>query len=184
MTMFSVKSAGAFLALALVLAPAPAFAQALSQGFGGFSAESQEPIQIEADALDVREAEGVAVYTGNVAVTQGEAVMRTAKLTVFYRPQGQGGDDAAAGGQSINRIKAEGEVVIRSGEQTATGQEALFELARDVITLSGDVVLTEGQNVVEGQRLVIDLKSETARVESPGSSGRVRSVFSPNRATQ
>ena len=43
-----------------------------------------KPIQIESDKLEVRQADSVAVFTGNVTVMQGPTVLKAGKMTVYY----------------------------------------------------------------------------------------------------
>jgi lipopolysaccharide export system protein LptA len=148
-------------------------AQGFGEAFKGFSAESEDPIQIEADRLEVREKDKVAVYSGNVRVRQGETVLKTAQLRVFYTGEAAG----ATPGSSVSRIEASNRVVVQSGSQTASGDSAVFEMAADRVTLTGNVVLTEGENIVRGQKLVVDLKSRKARMEGD----RVQTILTPKR---
>ncbi|MDZ7686854.1 MAG: lipopolysaccharide transport periplasmic protein LptA [Gammaproteobacteria bacterium] len=51
-------------------------------GFAG-GADSQRPIQIEADDLTVEESTGTSTYTGNVAVTQGSRQLHAEEVRIF-----------------------------------------------------------------------------------------------------
>ncbi len=168
---------GAALALVVMLTGAViaggAGAQGVGEAFKGFSAESEDPIQIEADRLEVRDKEKVAVYAGNVRVRQGETVLKTTQLRVFYTGDAAG----ATPGSSVSRIEASNRVVVQSGSQMASGDQAVFEMAANRITLTGNVVLTEGDNIVRGQKLVVDLQSRKARMEGD----RVQTILTPGR---
>ena len=157
---------------ALALAPAGAAAQDFAAAFSGFDAGSSVPIQIEADQLEVRDEEKVAVYSGNVRVRQGETVLETPAIRVFYA-----GAATAAGtpGSNVSRIEAGPGVMVRSGERTASSDRAVFEMERDLITMSGNVVLTEGANVVRGERLLVNLATKEGRIEG----GRVQTLITP-----
>ena len=148
-----------------------------AQGFGeavkGFSAESDDPIQIEADRLEIRDKEKIAIYAGNVRVRQGETVLKTVQLRVYYTGEAAG----VTPGSNVSRIEAIKRVVVQSGSQTATGDNAVFEMAADRITMTGNVVLTEGKNIVRGNKLVVDLKSRKARMEG----NRVQTILTPSR---
>jgi lipopolysaccharide export system protein LptA len=157
---------------ALAMAPAAAAAQDFAAAFSGFDTGSNTPIQIEADQLEVRDPEKLAVYSGNVRVRQGGTVLETPALRVFYS-----GEATAAGipGAQVTRIEAGPGVMVRSGERTASGDEAVLDMDRDLITMSGNVVLTEGPNVVRGERLVVNLATKEGRVEG----GRVQTLIAP-----
>ncbi len=165
------------LAMSLVMSLAPAAAQDASKAFKGFSSTSNDPIQIEADRLEVRDEEKIAIYKGNVRVRQGETLLKTAELRVHYLGEASSG----APGSGVDRIETAGPLTVQSGKQTASGDKALFEMAKDLVTLTGNVILTEGDSVVRGDLLVVDLKAKKARMSGGGSSagGRVQTVINP-----
>ena len=170
-------SAAIGIGLALVV---PAIAQDASQAFRGFSTNSNDPIQIEADRLEVRDEEKIAIYQGNVRVRQGETLLKTSELRVHYTGNASGG----VPGSGVDRIETAGPVTVRSGEQTASGDKAVFEMAREVVTMSGNVIIADGKNVVRGNRLVVDLKARKASMYGGASAtgdGRVQTVINPNR---
>src|SRR5438552_5528065 len=50
----------------------------------GFSQNRDQPIQIEAAALEMRDKKKEATFTGNVKVVQGDTTMTSKSLVVFY----------------------------------------------------------------------------------------------------
>ncbi len=158
-------------------------AQTLADGLSGFTQESDDPIEIEADNLEVLDAQNVAIFRGNVRVAQGTATMTTAELRVHYQ-SGDGGSIGPSSNQGLRLLEAFGSVQIRSEEQYAAGDEARFDFSTEVITLAGNVLLQQGENLVRGQRLIVDLNTRESRLESSASgsssSGRVTGVFVPS----
>src|SRR5881275_3279427 len=93
---FSSRSfAAAALALALVAA-GDAMAQGAMSGvpnaMQGFSQNRDQPIQIEAASLEMRDKKKEATFSGNVKVVQGDTTMTSKTLVVFYE---SGGDKPA-----------------------------------------------------------------------------------------
>lgn len=184
---------GAGLCAALACAIAPARAQTVTgvpNALQGFSQNKDQPVQIEAQSLEVRDKEQQASFLGDVKVTQGDTVMRSKSLVVFYdrnEPNGAGTKKASTmkaaepgpgGSQRIKRLEARGGVVVTQKDQTVTGALGVFDMQANTVTLSGGVVLTQGQNVLRGERLVVDLTSGAARVEAGKSNnGRVQGLF-------
>jgi lipopolysaccharide export system protein LptA len=181
-------------AAALVVSGASPHAQ-VSKGppnaLQGFSQNRDQPVQIEAATLEVRDKEKQATFSGNVRVTQGDTGLRCKSLVVFYDQGGEndaGGSMKAAtpgpgGQQKIKKLEARGSVVVTQKEQTATGDLGLFDMRTNTVTLSGNVVMTQGQNVLRGERLVVDLTSGVSRVESgKNGQGRVQGLFVPGSA--
>jgi lipopolysaccharide export system protein LptA len=87
------------------------------------------------------------------------------------------------GNQKIKRLEARGGVVVTQKDQTATGDQGIFDMRTNTVTLSGGVVMTQGQNVLRGDRLAVDLTSGVSRVESgKNGQGRVEGLFQPGGA--
>ena len=159
-------------------AVAPARAQnRLANAFAGFSVNSDKPIDIASDVLEVLDNEQLAIFQGNVNVVQGEVTLTTKVLKVSYD-----GNVNSAGGQQIKRLEALGKVLVETRDQTVTGNHAIFEMKRNIITVDGDVMLTQGRNVLRGSKLIVDLNTGRSRLEAhkAGQGGRVTGSFLPN----
>ena len=172
-------------ALAYTLAVALTTTSAVAQTATAFQLSADEPVQIEADRLAVRDTEGKAVFSGNVEVVQGEISLRAAEMTVSYAREGGASEGSAAGGLgsagNIRRIDATGGVSVRSGDQVATGDRGAFDMASETVTLSGDeVVLTDAGNVIRGCRLTIAMATGNADVEPCADGGRVQVLIGGN----
>ena len=114
---------------------------------------SDAPIDLTADRLEVQERADRAMFSGNVKVRQDELTLDTSRLTVAY---------SSSGGVQIKRLDASGGVTVRSPSETARGTFGIYDLDRKLITLVGDVVLQREGSSISGQRLVIDLDSGRA----------------------
>ena len=134
------------------------------------------PVDVSADRIEVQDRADRAVFSGNVHAAQGSLTLDTPRLTVAYS-SGSGG-----GNVQIRRLDAADGVVVRSPSETARGDFGVYDLDRKLITLLGNVQLVRQQNRVSGARLVIDLNSGRAVVDGgpPGvnsSGGRVTGHF-------
>ena len=117
---------------------------------------SDAPIDLTADRLEVQERADRAMFSGNVKVRQDELTLDTSRLTVAY---------SSSGGVQIKRLDASGGVTVRSPSETARGTFGIYDLDRKLITLVGDVRLQRQGSEINGQRLVIDLDSGRAVIE-------------------
>jgi len=145
----------------------------------GFSENRGKPVQIKAASLEVRDRDKVATFSGNVDVTQGDTNMKAKTLVVFYDQEATLGGMKAAqpgpeGAQSIRRLEAKGNVVVTQKDQVATGDQGIFDMKTNTVTLLGNVVMSKAQNVMKGDRLMVDLNSGVSRVE-----GRPSAVLYP-----
>lgn len=150
---------------------------------GGFKHDSSQPIKISADALEVRQNEQVAVFTGAVDARQGEVRMQAQRLTVTYDPEAEDNTEAGA----IRRVRAEGDVFISSTDSTASGNWADYDVATGNITMGDTVTLTQGtgarSNVIGGNSLTINLNTGVAQLQggvtANGTGGRVEMILNP-----
>jgi lipopolysaccharide export system protein LptA len=140
----------------LALSPAASQTSALKNH------NSDAPVDVAADRIEVQDRADRAVFSGNVVVRQAELTLNAARLTVAY---------SSAGGIQIERIDASGGVTVRSPSETARGQFAIYDLNKRIITLIGGVTLSRGASHVSGGRLVLDLDSGRAVMDGNGPPG-------------
>jgi lipopolysaccharide export system protein LptA len=185
------------LAVALIAA-GEACAQSAVQGvpnaMQGFSQNRDQPIQIEAATLEMRDKKKEATFAGNVKVVQGDTTMTSKILVVFYdsatQPAAtptanakaaakstpiQAATPGPGGSSSIKRLEAKGSVVVTQKDQVVTGETAVFDTRANLITMLGGVVLTQCKNVLRGDRLLVDMTTGVSRVESDN--GKVQGLF-------
>lgn len=145
--------------------------------FRGISAD--QPVDIGADAASLREKDRVVVLTGNVVAKQGTVELKADKVTVHYLSGGKPAGSTGLGG-SIERLIAEGNVVVTRPGETVKSATATYEMAARQIVMAGHVVATKDGNVVRGERVIVDLANETLRLDMGGpASGRVQGLFRP-----
>ena len=117
---------------------------------------SNAPIDVQSDRIEVQDRADRAIFVGNVHVKQDELTLDTARLTVAY---------TSTGSVQINRLDASGGVTVRSPSETARGAFGIYDLDRKLITLVGNVVLQREGSQINGQRLTIDLDSVRAVID-------------------
>ena len=187
-------AAFAFAAIAAGEARAQSAMQGVPNAMQGFSQNRDQPIQIEAATLEMRDKKKEATFAGNVKVVQGDTTMTSKILVVFYdsstpaaaapAPNSKAAAKSApiqsatpgpGGSSSIRRLEAKGSVVVTQKDQVVTGETAVFDTKANLITMLGGVVLTQCKNVLRGDRLLVDMTTGVSRVESD--SGKVQGLF-------
>lgn len=145
-------------ALGLMIA-VPASSQSALQGLN-----TNAPVDVAADRIEVQDRADRAIFSGNVQVRQGNLALDAGRITVSY-------SGSVTGGPQVNRLDASGGVFVRSPSETARGQFGVYDLNRRLITLVGGVELNQGGNVIRGGRLVIDLNSGRAVIDGRSQGG-------------
>ena len=161
--------------------------QGAGQGAGGFGRDARQPIDVNADQLDVNDASKTARFTGNVTATQGDSTLKAPDLTVTYEGKGAGaqlgvaskGDEPAS---RLSRLLArEGAVITAGADRRVASEQVEFDAKADTALFTGRVVVTQGRNVLNGRRLFVDRKAGKSRLELPAEAGlalgRVTATF-------
>lgn len=158
---------------------------ALSTSHGALAQklDSDLPVQISADSLEILQPNKTATFKGNVQAVQGNVTLNAAQMMVHYK-------EAAGGVQgAVSRIDATGGVFLATPGETARGGSAVYNLDAKKVVLSSNVVLTRGQNVLKGARLEYSfstgrsiITSASGTVAADGTKtkgGRVKAIFVP-----
>lgn len=170
--------------LCVALAAAPAAAQVGTSALRGH--DTNAPIDVDAQRIEVRDPEGLALFTGDVKVRQGALSLSAQTLRVSYTREGDN--------PVIRRLDAQGGVRLTSPSERAQAAYGVYDVERRIITLVGGVTLRQGDSVLRGERLAIDLASGRsaldARASGPvggaatGAGGRVTGRFVVPERTQ
>lgn len=115
-----------FFILMLFVLAAPAHAQL------GMNPDRNEPLEITADqTLEWHRGNKQYIARGNVIVRQGNVTIMADTLTADYR-------ETTGSAFEIYRLTADGNVRIVSQGNTATGQQATYDVDRSVAVMTGD----------------------------------------------
>src|ERR1700689_454839 len=128
----------------------------------GFSQNRDQPIQIEAASLEMRDKKKEATFTGNVKVVQGDTTMTSKVLVVFYESSSQNAAPAAAAPATNANAKAAVKSAPAPAQpaamQSATpGPGGASSIKR--LEAKGNVVVTQKDQVVTGDTAVFDTKT-------------------------
>jgi len=132
-----------WLFLALLLA-APTLATALES-------DKDQPIQIEADSVDIDDGKGTSTYKGNVELTQG-SIRITADRVTITQHQGQSDHVEAVGSPVTFRQRTEGAKGIIKGR----AKRAEYDANSEMLYLIDEAVLTQGSDSFKSDRITYD----------------------------
>lgn len=148
-----------------------------AQGIGGHN--SNAPVDYNAQKIVLDDRENRVVLSGGVIIQQAGLTLRSDRTLLDFND---------AGRLELLRITATGGVEVTRGDERASGDNAIYDFDRRIITMAGNVRLRRGNDTLNGGRLVIDLRSGLSSVDgnaaggAPGntgsSNGRVTGSFS------
>ena len=155
---------------------------------------SDKPVEIQSDSLEVLQQDKVALFKGNVEALQGTMHLKADELRVYYKEKAGDKQKPAPGAtdtttqNSVSKIDVRGNVFLSTPDETAQGDKGLYDVEKSIITLTENVVLTRGKNILKGSWLIYDLKTGHSEMKSPDAVGkdgkkqRVRGIFVPEKA--
>ncbi len=152
---------------------------ALTAPLYAFDLDSDRPIRVESDSARLDDQNDTATYTGNVRVTQGEAVL-TADRVILHR----------GGQKSLNRMEATGTPATYKQPETrqgpavyAEGNTITYAADEDRITFERNALIRQQGDTFRGNRIVYNLTERVVTASSSGEddSDRVEMTIQPNR---
>lgn len=150
-------------AMALAAGALLASQQLGAQVFPGHNTDA--PVDYAADRIELQDKQDRVVLSGNVDISQAGLRLQAARTVVNFTD---------AGSLKLQRITASGGVVVTRGTERATGDVAIYDFDKRIITMVGNATLRRNGDTLNGGRFVIDLKSGV----SSASGGRVSGTFS------
>ncbi|MCI0400325.1 MAG: lipopolysaccharide transport periplasmic protein LptA [Gammaproteobacteria bacterium] len=142
------------------------------------SGDSDQPIEIEADAAELDDNLGVTVYRGNVVVTQGTLRLNGDTMTVYYT------DD-----QKLKTVFMDGNPACfrqrPDKENMDVKAEALrmeYHAAEKLLVLLQDATVIRGRDRFSGDRIEYDTEKAIVKARKSNSSkDRVKMVIQPKK---
>jgi lipopolysaccharide export system protein LptA len=169
----------------------------------GFSQNRDKPVKINSAELEVHDKDKLAVFSGDVHLIQGDTDMRTSKLIVYYDDQPPPPDASAKAGtasaevtpqqnQQIKRVEAKGNVIVvqkqkdpNQKDQRATGDQGIFDMRANTVTMVGNVVISQGDSILTGDNLTVNMTTGDALLTCKDTGKcRVKGLFTPSTMRQ
>lgn len=144
-------------------------------------ADRNQPVQIEADRARVDEQKKVAIYEGNVTLSQGTLRVYADRIDIRQDDKGFASGEATGAPVRV-RQKLEG----RDTFIEAQAHRLEYDAASEQVRLIGGARLKRGDEELRGNLITYNIQTELYRAEGGAASsegdGRVRAILRP-RAT-
>ena len=137
--------------------------QAISLTF----AEKKEQTTITSQTMTVKGKSRQTVFEGTVVLKKGDLVMRSDHMVVTFKKDVQNGSRQTEGETipQVNRIVANGNVVIEKSDGRATCGRALYDTDEEKLVLTESPIAWQGGTKIQGAQMTMFLKEERSIVE-------------------
>jgi lipopolysaccharide export system protein LptA len=120
---------------------------------------------------------------GNAKVVRGQDTLSANTITATFKDKSAAAPanaSAPAGTGNLDRLDAEGNVVIVTPSETLRGNRGIYRADTNIAELIGNVKIERGPNILEGERAEVNLTTNVSKMfGSESGTGRVRGVFFP-----
>lgn len=134
--------------------------------------DEEQPMLIEADKVQLDEAQSTSVYEGNVQVDQGSMRLLADHVTVYHRDDRRVRYLIALGEPAHYRQLLDND----EGEVLAYALRMDYDADTDVLVLIGNALLIQGEDRITSERIIYDRARERMRA---GGTSRVKIRITP-----
>jgi lipopolysaccharide export system protein LptA len=154
-----------------------AYSDGTSHNPGEKSLSENRTIHITSDRLISDNKAGYAEFIGHVKAIQGDTVITSDKLKIFFKKNIADKGSLSLNEESIQKIVANNNVEIKFDNRVATAQQAVYNTETMVLVLSGNnsKVISENDSI-SGEKITFYRMDGRINVES-GNKKQVEAVF-------
>ena len=134
-----------------------------------------QPVEVEANEMEIVEADKQAIFRGLVDAVRGDEHIRSDTMTVFYSDVKQA--DGTTKSQ-VSKLDAVGNVTVTTSKQLITGDWAKMDVQANTLVVGGKVKLVEGKTTLQGEKLNVDLNTKRTLMVGTAQT-RAKATFVP-----
>ena len=134
--------------------------------FGTLATDRSEPISFSSDSLFFNEKTGYSEMKGSVKFSQGTTVLSSNYAEISFN----------LATNELEQVYASGDVVLKSGDDVAMGNEAVYNFTKSELTFLGDVFFSNAGSTVKAQKAVINTDTGFASM-----TGNVQTTLMPSK---
>ena len=141
-----------------------ALAQGAAVSLG--ATDTNGPTEIFSDTAQLDAEQNIAIFSGGVIITQGDATITAEKVIAEFS------DDTGAGRGNISVIRASGGVTIVSSEEATEAENAVYNVTTSTVVMTGNVLVTQGAVAMSADSLTYNLDTGSGQLQ-----GNVKTVL-------
>jgi len=122
---------------------------AQNPGFGSLASDRGKPMQFSSDSLIYNQEENVAELFDEVEIRQGNSVLSAQYIKAIYSKTDN----------KLEKIFAERDVELKSNNDIARANNAIYLLTKNTISLTGNAHLIQGDNNILADQILINTKT-------------------------
>ena len=142
-----------------------------------FEQDQDQPMRINARAIEANEKTGVTVYRDNVSFEQGGLSIRADRVEI-HAPQHQAESIVATG----KPVKVRQHQQDQADDFLAEANRLEFHVAQQELIMSDNVTLRRGKDIFTSDTLHYNLNKKTLSAEGGDADGRISAIIQPKKS--
>ena len=136
--------------------------------------DKDQPIEVEAETLEIRDDENISIYSGNVSLVQGSMQIQSDKLVIHFNDENEILLMEMTGKPATFRQLNNGGKEMRGQADRLVNQEP-----ESLLVFTGNARFDNDGDTIEGSSIQINTTNDTIEANSAASGDRVRVVIQP-----
>jgi len=138
------------------------------------STDRTQPIDIQADKLDIDEAQHISIYQGNVEMHQGSLHIVADKIVFYFDND-----------NNLQRLEIEGKPATlkqlndRNQKVSGSARKIIYTDNQLLLNLEGDALFNSDRDTIEGDWISVNTDTEALKAGSKKGENRVRMLIQP-----
>ena len=138
------------------------------------STDRAQPIDIQADKLDIDEAQHISIYQGNVEMHQGSLHIVADKIVFYFDND-----------NNLQRLEIEGKPATlkqlndRNQKVSGSARKIIYTDNQLLLNLEGDALFNSDRDTIEGDWISVNTDTEALKAGSKKGENRVRMLIQP-----
>ena len=152
--------------LILIIFPSYLLADNTDEGFGSIANDRNKPISFSSNSLSFNQETGTSEMKGSVSIAQGNTILSSDYAKISFNVDTN----------ELERFYASGNVVLKSGNDIAKGNEAIYNFIKGQLTFLGEVHFSQSGSTVKADKAVINTETGYASM-----TGNVQTTLLPTK---
>ena len=141
----------------------------------GRQGDQDQPIEVEADSLEMRDQESISIYRGNVTLLQGSIRIESDELTIYFNEEDKLELMEMTGSPARFR-----QLDDDNKELLGEARQINYLESESLVTLIGDARFTHDGDLIESDRIEVNTENDNLSAGSDDPSKRVKMLIQPS----
>lgn len=139
--------------------------------------DKNQPIQVEADKLEIRDKDNISIYSGNVRLAQGSLLIRSDRLVIHFNDEKELVLMEMMGKPATFR-----QLDDEQNELLGEADKLEYHELESLLILQGNAHFSNGSDTIESSSIRINTETNLIEAASPEPDKRVRMTIQPKKA--